>query len=68
MDHEILLCRIGATYTIRNGAFMWIASYLSNHTEKVHVNGYTSPYVPLKYGVPQGSVLGLLLFIGTLVS
>ena len=48
---------------IRNGTLMWIVSYLSDRTEKVHVNGYTSLYVPLKYGVPQGSVLGLLLFI-----
>ena len=63
VDHEILLRRRDATYGIRNGALMWIASYLSGHTEKVHVNGYTSPYVPLKYDVPQNSVLGSLLFI-----
>ena len=62
-DLEILLRRLDATFGIRNGAIMWIASYLSDRTEKVHVTGYTSPYVLLKYGVPQGSVLGSLLFI-----
>ena len=58
-----LLRRSDATYGIRNGALMWIPSYLSDRTEKVHVSGYISPYVPLKYGVPQGLVLGPLLFI-----
>ena len=66
VDHEILLRRLDAAYGIRNCAVMWIASYLSDRTEEVHV--YTSPYVPLKFGVPRGSVLGPLLFISTLVS
>ena len=51
VGHKILLRRLDATYGIRMGALMWIASYLSNRTEKVHVNGYISPHVP------QGSVL-----------
>ena len=37
VDHEILLRRLIATYAIRNGAFMWITSYLSDRTEKVQV-------------------------------
>ena len=57
VDHEILLRRLDATFGIRNGALMWIASYLWDRTEKVRVNGYTTPYVLLKYGVAQGSVL-----------
>ena len=34
-----------------------------DRTEKVHVDGYTSPYIPLKYGVQQGSILKPLPFI-----
>ena len=49
VDQEILLLRLDATYGIRNGALMWIASYFSDRTEKVHVM-----YVPLKYGISQG--------------
>ena len=41
VDHEILLRRLDATYGIQNGALMWIVSYLSDRTEKVHVKGYT---------------------------
>ena len=63
VNHEILHRRIDATYGIRNGALMWIVSYLLDHTEKIHDNGYTSAYVPLKHGVPQGLVLEPLLFI-----
>ena len=33
VDHKILLRRLDATYGIRNGALMWIASYLSDRTE-----------------------------------
>ena len=51
VDHEILLRCLDATYGILNGALKWITSYLLNHIEKVHVNSYTSPYVPLKYSV-----------------
>ena len=59
----IFLCRLDAMYGIRNGALMSIASYLLDGTEKVHVNGYTSPYLPFKYDEPLDSVLGLRLFI-----
>ena len=62
VNHEVLLRCLDATYSIWNGTLMWIASYPMDRTEKVHVNGYTSPNVPLN-DVPKGSVLGPLQFI-----
>ena len=40
----------------------WIRSYLASRTQKVKVGDYESNPVTLKQGVPQGSVLGLILF------
>ena len=42
---------------------MWIHNFLSNRQQCVAVNGTTSSEAELRSGIPQGSVLGPLLFL-----
>ena len=62
VDHSILLSRLSHRFGIGGTALEWFRSYLSNRTQFVNVNGSTSECHVLKFGVPQGSVLGPLLY------
>ena len=62
VDHTILLNKL-SHYGIRGKAYNWLSSYLNNRTQYVNVNGSNSTTKNLKFGVPQGSILGPLLFI-----
>ena len=62
VDHEIPLKTL-EHYGIRHTANKWFRSYLTNRTQYVSINGFDSTKKPMKYGVPQGSVLGPLLFL-----
>ena len=62
LDHTILLNKL-FIYGIRGTAFNLIKSYLSEREQYVSQNGQNSNYNNITCGVPQGSVLGQLLFI-----
>ena len=62
IDHGILLNKL-SDYGIRGHVHAWFEFYLSNRSQKVIVNDKSSEWLPLKFGVPQGSILGPLPFI-----
>ena len=62
VDHSILLSRLQDRFGIRNTALKWFHSYLDSREQFVSVNGIESSKKHLPYGVPQGSVLGPLLY------
>ena len=62
VDHAVLLKRLSERVGIRGMALKWFQSYLSGRTQRVSVKDALSEPSTLSCGVPQGSVLGPLLF------
>ena len=63
INHKLLLNKLKNMYGISGIALNWIKCYLSNRSFRVTVNRQTSGECILEIGVPQGSILGPLLFI-----
>ena len=61
VSHEILLRKLHY-YGIRGPINNWFRDYLSNRTQSVKLYNHISPPQTINYGVPQGSVLGPILF------
>ena len=63
VDHKILLQRLSCRFGIKGKALHWFKSYLENHEQVVNVKGATLCSKDLWCGVPQGSVLGPILYL-----
>ena len=60
--HEKILLKLHL-YGIRGDTLKWIKDFLDNRKQAVVINGINSEEIPVSYGVPQGFVLGPILFL-----
>ena len=62
MSHEKLLFKLECLGI--GGSFLaWFRSYLSGRRHRVMIGNKSSDYLPFTFGIPQGSILGPLLFL-----
>jgi hypothetical protein len=62
IDHNILAKRLDHSFGIRGQALAWFESYLNGRKQSVMIEESTSSECDLPYGVPQGSILGPVLY------
>lgn len=62
IDHKLLVMKL-EKYGIRGKSLLWFENYLSNRTQVVNLYGCSSATGSIRTGVPQGSVLGPILFL-----
>ena len=63
VNHKILLSRLSESFEIKGMALKWFNSYLTNRKQFVSINNAVSSFWDQNVGVPQGSVLGLILYV-----
>src|SRR6218665_1235054 len=63
VDHVILLQPLETSFGLSGSPLNWFRSYLSDRSQMVVLGDTRSSWVPVQFGVPQGSVLGPLLYI-----
>ena len=62
IDHELLINRLSSRLGLSGCVLDWFRSYLKNRSQRVKLDNVLSDHTLLRYGVPQGSVLGPILF------
>ena len=62
VDHTVLLHILQSKFHITGSALTWLKSFLSGRTQRVKIGDSLSSSLTLLFGVPQGSILGPLLF------
>ena len=62
VDHTVLLNILQSKYHITGSALLWFKAFLSGRTQRVKIGDSLSSPLLVLYGVPQGSILGPLLF------
>ena len=63
VDHDILMDRLALSFGLAGNAFDWLASFVTGRTYAVRFGGTTTPPRKVRSGIPQGSILGPLLYI-----
>ena len=62
VDHQLLLTKL-RLYRLSDSALSWFQSYITDRHQFVTIHGERSDSLQIKQGIPQGSVLGPILFL-----
>ena len=62
VNHHMLLNRLKYTFSVTGQALSWLESYFSDRSQSVIIGECRSKLAVLEQGVPQGSILGPLIF------